>query len=175
MNISPEWRVRAKTKANEILEDVAPSCPMKAPVDINEVIKAYVGDVHIEVSFDPVFPEGVSAFSTKDIILGWLILINGRDATVHQRFSAAHELAHIALLPNQRNREYCSTHSKDPYEKLCDRFAGHILMPDALVRDFYKSTPFPYLWEFARKFNVSTQAAEIELKRLGLPFKKLMS
>jgi Zn-dependent peptidase ImmA (M78 family) len=169
------WRIRAKTKANEILKEVAPSCPLKAPVPINEVIEEYVGDVNVIVSMDDVFPEGVSAFSTKDIILGWLILINGRDATVHQRFSAAHELAHIALLPNQRKKEYCSSHSKDPYEKLCNRFAGHILMPEALVRDFYKSAAVPFLWEFARKFNVSTQAAEIELKRLGLPFKKLAS
>src|SRR3989344_2907193 len=122
---------------------------MNAPVPINDVIETYLGDVQLVVSMDEIFPEGVSAFATKDMILGWMIVVNGREPLVRQRFSAAHELAHIAVLPHQQKKEYCSHNSGDWIEKLCDRFAGDILMPDALVLNFYQSTPLPYLREVA--------------------------
>jgi Zn-dependent peptidase ImmA (M78 family) len=168
--IPPAWRNLAKNKAKEILEEVALGSPMKAPVPIHDIIEAYVGDVQVVVSMDEIFPEGVSAFATKDMNLGWVVVINGREPLVRQRFSAAHELAHIALFVNQPKKVFCSHRSDDWFEKLCDRFAGDILMPDRLILDFYRSTPSPYLGEVANYFKVSRQVAGIQLGRLGLPF-----
>ena len=170
ITIPPEWQNLARHKVKEILEEVALSSSLKAPVPIDEVIESYLGDVQLVVSMDEIFPEGVSAFATKDMRLGWMIVINGREPVVRQRFSAAHELAHITVAPKHRKKEYCSHHSDDWVEKLCDRFAGDILMPDTLLRAFYRSTPSPYLSEVANHFKVSRQVAEIQLVRLGLPF-----
>ncbi len=169
--IPPEWRNLAKYKVNEILKEVSSSYPLKAPVPINEVIESYLGDVQLVVSMDEIFPEGVSAFATKDMSFGWVIVVNGREPIARQRFSAAHELAHIAVLTHQGKREFCSHHSGDWIEKLCDRFAGDILMPDALVEDFYELNPEPYLSQVASHFKVSRQVAQIQLSRLGLPFR----
>ncbi len=168
--IPPEWQNLARHKVNEILEEVGLGYPLKAPVPINEVIESYLGDVQLVTIMDEIFPEGVSAFATKDMSLGWMIVINGREPLVRQRFSAAHELAHITVAPKYRKKEYCSHHSDDWVEKLCDRFAGDILMPDTLLLNFYRSNPLPYLTQVANHFKVSRQVAEIQLGRRGLPF-----
>ncbi|MGH7141218.1 MAG: ImmA/IrrE family metallo-endopeptidase [Minisyncoccia bacterium] len=170
MNPPPEWQNAAKHKANAILMEVFFDCPLKAPVPIDEIIEAYVGDVQIVVSFDSIFPEGVSAITSKDMYRGWLIIINGREPVYRQRFSLAHELGHITVLPHQRLKEYCSDRSDDWVEKLCDRFAGDILMPDMLLRRMYRTTPVPHLDYVATYFKVSRQVAEIQLKRRGFSF-----
>ncbi len=171
MRIPDEWQNYAKNKVDEILGEVKDSCSLRAPVPIREVIESYVGDVHMVVSMDSkLFPEGVSAFSTKDMNLGWIVVVNATETVDRQRFSAAHELAHIALFKNQASKVFCSLDSRDWYEKLCDQFAGDILMPEALVGEIYRSTPSPYLEDIAKAFRVSRPVAEIQLKRLRLPF-----
>jgi Zn-dependent peptidase ImmA (M78 family) len=65
---------------------------------------------------------------------------------------------------------FCSGESNNLEEKLCDRFAGDILMPESFVRKLYKTNTPHYLEDVAKLFKVSKQVAEIQLKRLGLPF-----
>lgn len=168
--ISPEWKNFEKSKVNEILSEVSYLYPTKAPIPIKGVIESYMADVNFVISMDYSFPEGVSALTTKDMDIGWLIIINGRETIERQRFSAAHELGHLALFKNHPNKVFCSHHSNGWDEKLCDRFAGDILMPETLIRDLYTSNPFPYLEDIAKIFKVSRPVAEIQLKRLGLPF-----
>jgi len=72
-------------------------------------------------------------------------MIDEREPVVRQRFSAAHELAHIVLFKNQASTVCCSKNSRGWQEKLCDRFAGDILMPEERVRDIYMSTPIHIL------------------------------
>ena len=168
--IYTSWTIYAKNKVNEILAEVADSLSLKTPIPIKEVIERYVGDVQIVERMDIDFPPGVSAFSTKDMQTGWVIAVNPREPTERQRFSLAHELAHIVLILNQPKKIYCSHESKGWDEKLCDRFAGDILMPEAMIRDLYKSTPSPYIEDVAKMFKVSRDVAKIQLGRLGLPF-----
>ncbi len=164
------WQNLAKHKADEILEEVSSSFPLKAPVPITDIMEEYVGDVQIVISTDYAFPDSVSALCKKDMDVGWLILVNGKEPSVRQRFSIAHELAHIALFTYQPNTMYCSHNVNDWMEDVCDQFAGHILMPESLVREYYQSISRPQLWEIATAFKVSRVVAQIELQYLGLPF-----
>jgi len=172
MIISEEWKNYARNKVEEILEETKDICPLHLPIPIQEVIESYVGDVQYVAKIDYVFPEGMSALATKDMNLGWLILVDEREAPVRQRFSAAHELAHIVLFKNQASTVYCSKNSREDWqEKLCDRFAGDLLMPEKRVRDMYQFGQTPFIENIAKAFKVSRDAAEIQLKRLGLPVK----
>ena len=170
MSIPENWQNYAKSKVNEILQEVKDSSGLKAPIPISEVIESYIGDVHYVVSMDDDFPEGVSAFSKKYMDIGWMVVINGRETIERQRFSSAHELAHIALFKTNPEKVFCSADNKSWDEKLCDQFAGDILMPEEMVRDLYKSNPSLQLEDIAKFFKVSLQVAEIQMKRLGLPF-----
>ena len=170
--IPNDWLNLEKSKVKEILEEVSYSCPTKVPIPIKDIIESYVVDVNFVTSMSYNFPEGVSAISTKDMDFGWLIIIDGRESTERQRFSAAHELAHIALFPNQPKMVFCSQENRGWNEKLCDRFAGDILMPEVLVLEQYKLNPFPYLEDIAKIFKVSRLVAEIQLKRMGMKFQK---
>lgn len=172
MYLTPEWQTRAKRKAEEVLTEFWQSNPMVAPVPIQEVIESYVGDVHFVTSMDEgVFDEGISGFARKDMDIGWVIAINGREAPVRQRFSSAHELGHIVLMPTPRKIEYCSDDKSSWVEKACDLFAGYILMPEEFIKVFYQMDSMPYLEDVAKAFHVSRQVAEIQLRLLGLPFR----
>ncbi len=171
MRIPDEWQIKAKNKVDEIFSEVKDYCDIKAPIPIKDIIELYLGDVQCVVkSTDGLFPEGVSAFSTKDMNFGWIIVVNGRESPERQRFSAAHELGHIVLLTNQSKTVYCSRDGVGWDEDLCDRFAGDILMPEAMIREIYKTNPRPYVEDLAKLFKVSRTVAEIQLKRFGLPF-----
>ena len=171
MQIPDEWLPREQNIVNEILEEAKDSGLFKTPIPIRDIIESYLGDVHCVVKMSSeIFPEGVSAFSTKDINIGWIIAVDGRECTERQRFSVAHELAHIVLFKNESKTVYCSKGSRGWNEDLCDIFAGDILMPEIMVRDVYKSTPTPYVEDIAKIFKVSRPVAEIQLKRLGLQF-----
>lgn len=171
MRIPDNWQVTAKNKVNEILEESKSSGLFKTPIPIREIIETYLGDVHCVVKMTgELFPEGVSAFSTKDMNIGWIIAVDGRESTERQRFSVAHELAHIVLFKNQAKTVYCSRDGNGWDENLCDQFAGDILMPEAMVRELYKSGGTVYIEDVTRMFRVSRPVAEIQLKRLHLPF-----
>lgn len=167
-----QWKNLSKHKAKEILKEVQGPL-FKPPILIKKVITAYLGDVIIMSSCDRDFPEGVSAFSQKDMDLGWFIIVNGKESIERQRFSAAHELGHIVLIQNQPSRVFCSNEKDSWIEKLCDRFAGDILMPDEAIMDLYRSSPSICLEEMASVFRVSNQVAEIQMEHLGVPFRRI--
>lgn len=170
--IPDTWKILAKNKVNEILNEVSGCLTLKTPIPIKSVTELYLGDVNIvtHISAELGFPEGVSAFSTKDMNNGWIIAINGRECIERQRFSLAHELAHIVLNLNQAKKVYCSTEGRGWDEDLCDQFAGDILMPENMVRAMYQTNK-PLISDVAKTFKVSLPVAEIQMKRLGLPFK----
>jgi Zn-dependent peptidase ImmA (M78 family) len=170
MNTTKEWQDRSKRKAEEILREVNDFSPLSLPIPIQEVIESYLGDVQYVTSMNDDFPEGVSAFAKKDMNVGWIVVVNGKESVERQRFSAAHELGHIVLIENQAKKVFCSGESKSWDEKVCDCFAGDILMPETTVRKLYEGKPSPFLNDVAKTFKVSRQVAEIQLKRLGLPF-----
>ena len=170
MEIPEQWKNRSKHKANEILKEVYGES-LNLPVMIKEVIQGYVGDVEIHSRTDFPFERGVSAFSTRDMERGWFIVLNGNESVARQRFSAAHELAHIVLVPNEPIIVFHSDDDGSWVEKLCDWFAGDILMPEAAVRNVYQYEPFPNVEDIAKLFRVSKQVAKIQLEHLNLPFR----
>ena len=168
--IPAPWKIYAKNKVNEILNEVSDCLTLKTPIPIESVAELYIGDVNIITRMDINFPTGVSALAKKDMENGWLIVVDGKECIQRQRFSLAHELAHIVLPMNQAKEMHCSTDSKGWDEELCDQFAGDILMPENMVRTMCQSNPRPFIGDVMKTFKVSQAVAEIQLKRLGLPF-----
>lgn len=164
-----------KQRANDILQEVSESIPVAIPIPIEEVIRAYLVDISIHfMPFTQILSD-VSALAKKDMEDGWLILVNSKESRQRQRFSLAHELAHIVLIQNTIDPVYCARESIGIDEKRCDRFAGDILMPDVAVAAFFREHPMPYLENVAEYFDVSSLVAKIQLQRLGLPSRKMLT
>lgn len=171
-SIPLEYRNKAKTKAEEILAEFFETHSVMAPIPVEDVIEEYLGDVQFVTVGKENFADGVSAFTRKDMELGWIVAINELECVERQRFSSAHELGHIVLIPPELDEiVYCSTDKSNWVERACDAFAGHLLMPERAVRAYCKINPMPYLEDIARAFKVSRQVAEIQLRIFGLVFK----
>jgi Zn-dependent peptidase ImmA (M78 family) len=91
----------------------------------------------------------------------WRITVNARHALVRQRFTIAHEFAHILDAPYQR------IVSPKLAEELADYFAANLLMPKRLIKrawgDGLQDIP-----ALARHFNVSVKAMRWRLDELRL-------
>jgi predicted transcriptional regulator len=99
----------------------------------------------------------------------WLIVLNGAEPAVRQRFSLAHEFKHIldhrfidvlyqGVPVRQRERWI---------EQVCDYFAGCLLMPRAWVKRAY-TTGDQDLASLAARFEVSQAAMQVRLSQIGL-------
>lgn len=99
----------------------------------------------------------------------WRVAINANEPATRQRFSLAHELKHIvdhrdasllyAALP-AREREQM-------IERICDYFAGCLLMPRPWVSAAYANgTQHPM--DLAQIFSVSPTAMGVRLNQIGL-------
>ena len=163
-----------KNKASEILKEVSESMPITIPIPINRVVEMYVGDVKICSAFFRKKLEGVSAFATKDMETGWVIVTDASESRHRRRFSIAHELGHIVLFPEMYPAFHDQRKSTQE-ERICNRFAGDILMPDDAVKLYYQEHPMPFVESVAEYFDVSPQAASIQLKRLGLPVRRCVA
>jgi Zn-dependent peptidase ImmA (M78 family) len=99
----------------------------------------------------------------------WLIILNGSEPLVRQRFSLAHEFKHIldnpfidVLYPRMRGMS-----SAERAEQVCDYFAGCLLMPRLwLKRAWVNETQDQR--KLAHRFNVSNQAMQVRLLQVGL-------
>lgn len=99
----------------------------------------------------------------------WLIVLKASEAPTRQRFSLAHELKHIidhrfvetlyAGIPAARRGEFI--------ERVCDYFAGCLLMPRPWVKRAWASGTQD-LPNLAARFGVSTAAMAVRLSQLGL-------
>jgi len=139
------------------------------PVDIYRIIRAHGIDIHcIKASskFNGLYVrvEGVP-----------VILLNARDAPTRRRFTAAHELYHHLsytggstelrpLFYSVRERELSAPEIIE--EKMANRFAAALLMPDCAVKDMVYKGFSPT--RIARRFGVSVEAMDIRLQELGL-------
>jgi Zn-dependent peptidase ImmA (M78 family) len=99
----------------------------------------------------------------------WLIILNGSEPLVRQRFSLAHEFKHIVdnpfievLYPRMRGMS-----SAERAEQVCDYFAGCLLMPRLwLKRAWVDGTQD--VGKLAYRFTVSKQAMQVRLLQIGL-------
>lgn len=96
------------------------------------------------------------------------VIINNSHSNGRKRFTAAHELGHIILHPNDDKTDYrISFSDSTPKETEANRFAAEILMPYKDFIDVYSSNEgyIPYIADY---FGVSIGAATVRAESLGL-------
>ncbi|MGO9198032.1 MAG: ImmA/IrrE family metallo-endopeptidase [Acidimicrobiales bacterium] len=99
----------------------------------------------------------------------WLVILNGAEPRVRQRFSLAHEFKHI-LDHRFTDLIYGSFSPADRHalvEQICDYFAGCLLMPRPWLKSTYASG-LQHLPELARRFDVSQAAMQVRLNQIGM-------
>lgn len=110
-----------------------------------------------------------SSGATRWIKPHWVVLLNGMEPVVRQRFSLAHELKHI--LDHDYARQVLGpTRSKSTnrsIEQLCDFFAASVLMPRTWVKSAF-ADGVQDVYDLAELFEVSPQAMQVRLLQLGL-------
>lgn len=117
---------------------------------------------------------------------GWRIAVNRYENPGRQRFTMAHELAHLLFHRDLVNRKVSEDtgskfseaiklfRDKENYkheEMEANTFAAELLMPSNEFRSLWSSHNTVRL--IAEHFNVSLYAAEYRAKKLGLPTKEL--
>lgn len=97
-----------------------------------------------------------------------IIKLNSLSPLTRQRFTLAHELAHLILDPQKAaTARRCVTSSA--LEKACDAVAGELLMPMEEVRGLTAGRgSIDTLVMLARRFDVSLQAAAVRVKEVAL-------
>ncbi|MEW6153922.1 MAG: ImmA/IrrE family metallo-endopeptidase [Actinomycetota bacterium] len=100
----------------------------------------------------------------------WLIVVNGAEPKVRQRFSVAHEFKHVLDNPFIA-KLYPSVPGQTAAERaeaVCDYFAGCLLMPRAWVKRLYCDEGVQDLRRLALRFDVSQMAMQVRLLQIGL-------
>lgn len=99
----------------------------------------------------------------------WVILVNGAEPYVRQKFTAAHEAKHMLDAPfgNTPYPPIASTPADERQEQVADHFAACLLMPRPWVKRAWCSGTQD-LGELSRQFRVSQQAMRVRLLSLGL-------
>jgi Zn-dependent peptidase ImmA (M78 family) len=121
-----------------------------------------------KVQVERMFPAPISG-ATQWSHGRWLIVLNGAEPLVRQRFSLAHEFKHILDNPFIELL-YPATRTLGPRERaeqICDYFAGCLLMPRAVLKRAWVDGPQD-LRKLARRFDVSVQAMQVRLLQVGL-------
>jgi Zn-dependent peptidase ImmA (M78 family) len=92
------------------------------------------------------------------------------------RFTLAHEIAHHLLARAVGAQRAGSGRGSKWTERLCDKFAAELLMPEFAVREQADQLGHPRYHDktitLAARFDVSEQAMRIRLKELGLQHSK---
>ena len=100
----------------------------------------------------------------------WLIVLNGAEPGVRQRFSLAHEFKHVLDNPFIRvlYPAVLGQSSADRAEQICDYFAACLLMPRAWVKRLYCDDGIQDLGRLAKRFDVSRMAMQVRLLQIGI-------
>jgi Zn-dependent peptidase ImmA (M78 family) len=115
-------------KAREFITEVGPTA---IPVPINPYVEQVGAALHID--HDLAADEAGYAFEKNG---KHHICINGKDTEERQRFTACHEVAHIALgIPSDHAAlPWWSYAKRSPNEIACDVFAAELLLPYKLFK-----------------------------------------
>ena len=140
------------------------------PIDVMKIASEF-GLKVFAASLD----EGISGMIVRDKSFetpsGFVIIVDRNEASVRQRFTAAHELGHFLL-----HRDLIGERIEDNYmlrsnqlsnwqEAQANRFAADLLMPRHLLNKYVEETAMKPA-QLAKLFQVSELAMSI---RLGLP------
>lgn len=99
----------------------------------------------------------------------WVLLADSDEAKVRQRFSLAHELAHVVWHPlaGQSLPDTKHTVAADRIESVCEYFAACLLMPRLWMKRAYFDERIQDVPSLARLFGVSWLAMRVRLEQLG--------
>jgi Zn-dependent peptidase ImmA (M78 family) len=99
----------------------------------------------------------------------WVLLVDAKEPKVRQRYSLAHELAHVIwhplsalVLPETTRRS-----ANERIEAACEYFAACLLMPRIWMKRAYFDNGFQDVPSLARLFGVSWVAMRVRLEQLG--------
>ena len=100
---------------------------------------------------------------------GHRIVLRGATGEHRRRFTIAHEIGHFVLHPRRLapERGGGGNAAWQAQEREADQFAAELLMPEHLVREAVV-TQGPDVDRLAGRFEVSRQAMQVRLRRLGL-------
>lgn len=137
--------------------------------EVDELIEQVTGVdvVHRELG-------AVSGFCAVDPDRGTaIVLVNTADTAERQRFTAAHELAHLVFPGDPRHRSSQGPR-RPPAEVRADEFARHLLIPLDAVSAWLAANDVAEVTEsdlaaLANVFRVSPEVAFIQLRELGRP------
>jgi predicted transcriptional regulator len=99
----------------------------------------------------------------------WVLSVNSKEPKVRQRYSLAHELAHVIwhplsalVLPDTMRRQ-----ASERIEAACEYFAACLLMPRTWMKRAYFEDGIQDVPSLARLFCVSWSAMSVRLEQLG--------
>jgi hypothetical protein len=159
-NLTPsEARLIAERQAVRLLDELRLQGPAVPEVLLAELPLLTVGQqTNFKVS-------GLTTHTNN----GWIILLKRDEPKVRQRFSLAHELKHILDDPFVHRLYPPLGHdsSHDRAERICDYFAGCLLMPKRwLLKDWCSGQQ--RVERLAARYHVSRAAMRVRLSQLGL-------
>ncbi|NOW46687.1 hypothetical protein FHW96_002847 [Novosphingobium sp. SG751A] len=165
--MSPEWR-HLPERVRELIKQFHDVAPVRLP----DLARA----LGVPVKAATLAP-GISGEVRPDGNGGFIARINRHDPKKRQRFSVAHELAHVLLHADQIGEGitddvlYRSTLS-NRVEAEANRLAADILMPDDLVLEYLEIAEerggAGLIIYLAEAFSVSEAAMKIKLDQLGV-------
>lgn len=160
MTISPDYK-KAQSKALEILKDFGYTSPPIDPVKISRElgVRVYFADFSGE-------DDKISGFfyAEKNEIY-----VNKHEYPPRMNFTVAHELGHKLLHEDWlKSSEYqalmrsdlINKANEDPKEREANTFAAHLLVPRAILKEYYKIASIP---ELAKLFAVSSPVIKARL------------
>ncbi len=157
--------LRTEKQLNTLVEERVPSDLLeRLPVPVDKIANC-LGVKHILIR-----PLDVSALLVPlENDRGFVIAINESDNLERQRFSIAHEVAHILLSTGCNDIKFRGLVAQAAEESICNELAAELLMP----RDKFKRLASSYLWsvtsinKLATQFQVSLQASARRLAELA--------
>lgn len=162
-----------KPAVHQLAESIADQVGWEAGGDLQDLMQQLGGCVEIE---DTLLSDPQQAGSLYvDAPNKFRIIVPAHTSPERDRFTIAHEFGHFILhyLWN-RNKKADYPEKIVAFRKGSDRieweanwFAGAFLMPKAAFTHAFESTGGD-LWTIAERFKVSTKAAEVRAKDLGL-------
>ena len=99
----------------------------------------------------------------------WVLLVDAREAKVRQRFSLAHELAHVVWHPlsDQALPDTKRSSAEQRIEQAAEYFAACLLMPRLWMKRAYFDERIQDVPSLSLLFGVSWLAMRVRLEQLG--------
>lgn len=146
---------------NHLLESIATDKTSKPPVNIEAIAKS----IGAEITYEQMFCDG----SLEEIGQNkYLIKVNEKSNRLRQRFTIAHEIAHVILRTGDRTKISSFLEKNYPKregfvidwsdeEKICDLISASLLVPPSIARLFsdWKSFSIQKVARASREWQVS--------------------